>query len=72
MMFVDDARTASAWIASNKDDFHAEVNEPALIIDSDIAEFLNQKLSTGALYDDIRDFLLFNFNDFEDITYFMR
>lgn len=75
MTLVDNARKASLWLKKNSLQLRASVVDPWVVTatNEDIAQFLSQKSCDNKLiYEDLRDHLLFNFHDVEDMKLFMQ
>lgn len=73
--FVSDARKASLWLKANGHLLRSSVEEPWVVMatDEQIEVFLARRsCRKGFMYDNIRDHLLFNFNDQDDLKLFVQ
>ena len=70
--FLQHARVASSWMRHNKQLFKGSVFEPTILRQSD-AEIISQvqrQISFGLTFIDLRDNLLFDFTDIDDVNAF--
>lgn len=73
MTFVTDAKKASLWLKANRRLLHANVEEPWVVTATydDIFAFVQQyNQGSGFRYCDVRDHLLFDFHNEDDLRLF--
>jgi hypothetical protein len=73
MTSLQHARTAAAWMNQHLHIFTGTVTEPHILRrnDADILRQISQQIAFGATYDDIRDNLLFDFENVDDLRLFL-
>ena len=73
MTSLQHARTAAAWMQKHSNLFSGTVTPPCILgrIDSDISRQMSQQIAFGSTYDDLRDYLLFDFENLSDLRLFL-
>ena len=65
---------AAKWLSENRQLFTESVDEPFILRrnDAEIAAEIQQQIAFGDTYDEIRDYLMFDFQNEYDIRLFLR
>jgi len=71
---VQHARLAMNWIQSNRILMKEAIDEPWVVsaLQEEVETFVDNRVARGASYEDIRDNIVFNFNDSDDLRLFIK
>jgi hypothetical protein len=71
---VHHARQAAAWLSRNISIFSGTVHEPVILRHdiSYIKDQMDRQIAYGATYDELRDYLLFDFDNSNDVQLFLN